>query len=175
MDVAVGVLTGDPAVGVEALVKQVGSQGDLEALSDRELLRKASREMLVMVNLVCEALRSQLPSLVATKQIETATLLNSLVAALRAARDGLEQFEHLPAQAGHAVKESRCAGDCPCRTEYTACHPGAIQLRCPGDFDCIEDALRRQWQIAEYHEAVLLRGNTCAFNHYPPSSPLSRS
>jgi hypothetical protein len=112
MDVAVGVLTGDPAVGVEALVKQVGIQDDLEALSDRELLRKASREMLVMVNLVCEALRSQLPSLVATKQIETATLLNSLVAALRAARDGLEQFEHLPAQAGHAVKESRCAGDC---------------------------------------------------------------
>jgi hypothetical protein len=37
--------------------------------------------------------------------MESATLLNALTAGLRAAVDGLEQFHHLPGQAGHAVKD----------------------------------------------------------------------
>ena len=96
--VAAGVLTGDPAAGVEALVKQSGSQDDLGVLSDRELLRKASREMLIAIRLVSEVLPSQLPHLLATKTTETATLLNALTAGLKAAVDGLEQFHHLPEQ-----------------------------------------------------------------------------
>jgi hypothetical protein len=109
IDVAAGVLTGDPAAGAGAFVKESGSQDDAETLSDRELLRRASREMLVMVNLVCEVLRSQLPSLVATKTTETAMLMNAIVAACRAAMDGLEQCEHLLDQTGHAVKDTEAA------------------------------------------------------------------
>jgi hypothetical protein len=82
-----------------------GTQQQLEGLSDRELLRKASREMLIAIRLVSHVLPSQLPRLMATKTMETATLLNALTAGLGAAVDGLEQFHHLPGQAGNAVKD----------------------------------------------------------------------
>jgi hypothetical protein len=78
-----------------------GSQQELEGLSDRDLLRKASREMLIAIRLVSAVLPSQLPRLIVTKTTETATLLNALNAGLRAAVDGLEQFYQLPRQAGH--------------------------------------------------------------------------
>jgi hypothetical protein len=90
IDVATGVLTGDPVAGVEVSSGQDGEQQELERLSDRELLRKASREMLVVINLVCDVLRPQLPHLMATKTTETATLLNAINAGFRAAVDGLE-------------------------------------------------------------------------------------
>src|SRR5258708_21785838 len=54
IDVAAGVLTGDAVAGVEAFVRQEGSHQQLEGMSDRELLMKASREMLVTISLVCE-------------------------------------------------------------------------------------------------------------------------
>jgi len=63
--------------------------------------------MLIALNLVSDVLPSQLPYLLATKTMETATLLNALTAGLRAAVDGLEQFHHLPGQAGHAVKDQQ--------------------------------------------------------------------
>jgi hypothetical protein len=107
LEMAAGVLTGDPAAGVEALVKQSGSQDDLGVLSDRELLRKASREMLIAIRLASEVLPSQLPHLMATKAMETAILLNALTAGLRSAVDGLVQFHHLPGQAGHAGKDQQ--------------------------------------------------------------------
>ena len=107
LDMAAGVLTGDPVAGLKVLRYEDGSQQELEGLSDRELLRKASREMLIAIRLVSEVLPSQLPLLVQTKAMETATLLNALTAGLRAAVDGLEQFHHLPGQAGYAVKDQQ--------------------------------------------------------------------
>jgi hypothetical protein len=41
LDMAVGVLTGDPVAGVEAVVGRNSRQQELEGLSDRELLREA--------------------------------------------------------------------------------------------------------------------------------------
>jgi hypothetical protein len=99
LDMAAGVLTGDPVAGVEILSRKDGRQQELEGLSDRELLRKASREMLIAIRLVSEVLPSQLPNLMATKITETATLLNAANAGLRAAVDGLERFHHLPSHA----------------------------------------------------------------------------
>jgi hypothetical protein len=93
---AAGVLTGDPVAGLKALSDEDGRQQELDGLSDRELLRTASREMLIAIGLVSDALRSQLPLLVQTKAMETATLLNGLTAGIRAAVDGLEQFHRLP-------------------------------------------------------------------------------
>jgi hypothetical protein len=105
LDMAAGLLTGDPVVGLTFLSDEDGRQQELEGLSDRELLRKASREMLIAISLVSDVLRSQLPHLMATKTTETATLLNALNAGLRAAGDGLEQLHHLPEQAGYAMKD----------------------------------------------------------------------
>ncbi len=120
LEMAVSVLTGDPTAGVEALVEQGSIQHDLGALSDRELLRKASREMLVAISLASDALRARLPHLIATKTTETATLLNAVNSGIRTAVDGLEQFQHVPEQAGCAVKDS---GDTRSRrAEATAEH-----------------------------------------------------
>jgi hypothetical protein len=107
LDMAAGVLTGDPVAGLKVLSNEDGRQEELESLSDRELLRNGSRDTLIAISLVCHVLRSQLPSLVQGKATETATLLNALTAGLRAAVDGLEQFHHLPGQAGHAVKDQQ--------------------------------------------------------------------
>jgi hypothetical protein len=107
LDMAAGVLSGDPIAGVEAFGEQGGRRQELEGLSDRELLRKAARETLIIINLVCDVLRPQIMPLVATKTSETATLMNALTAGLRAAVDGLEQFHCLPGQAGHAVKDQQ--------------------------------------------------------------------
>src|SRR5215467_8844152 len=85
LDMAAGVLTGDPVAGLKALNDENGRQQELEGLSDRELLREASREMLIAIRLVSEVLPSKLPHLIATKAMETATLLNALNAGLRAA------------------------------------------------------------------------------------------
>jgi hypothetical protein len=104
---AAGVVTGDPVAGLKAFSGEDGRQQELEGLSDRELLRKASREMLIAIGLVSEVLPSELPHLMATKTMETATLFNALTAGLRAAADGLEQFHHLPGQAGHAVRDQQ--------------------------------------------------------------------
>jgi hypothetical protein len=107
LDMAASVLTGDPVAGLKSLTGEDARQQELEGFSDRELLRKASREMLIAIRLVSEVSRSHLPHLLATKTMETATLLNALTAGLRAAVDGLEQLHHLPGQEGHAVKDQQ--------------------------------------------------------------------
>jgi hypothetical protein len=96
LDLAAGVLTGDPVAGLKVLSGEDDSQQEPEALSDRELLRNSSREMLIAIRLVSGVLPSQLPHLLTTKTMETSTLLNALTAGLRAAVDGLKQFHHLP-------------------------------------------------------------------------------
>jgi hypothetical protein len=90
LDMAAGVLTGNPVAGLKVLSGEDGRQQELEGLSDRELLRNASRDTLIAISLVCHVLPSQLPHLMATKTSETAMLMNALVAAFRAAKDGLE-------------------------------------------------------------------------------------
>jgi len=115
IDVAAGVLTGDPVAGVEAFVGQNDRQQELERLSDRELLTMTSREILVAISLGCAVLRSQLPSLIETKATET--LMNAIAVAFSAAKDSLEQVQHLPEQAGQAGKDSSKSNDNPLVTK----------------------------------------------------------
>jgi len=61
----------------------------------------------IAIRLVSHVLELQLPHLMATKTMETATLLNALTAGLRAAVDGLEQLRYLPGQAGYAVLDQQ--------------------------------------------------------------------
>ena len=76
-----------------------------------------SREILVAISLGCAVLRSQLPSLIETKATETATLMNAIAAAFSAAKDSLEQVQHLPEQAGQAAKDSSKSNDNPLVTK----------------------------------------------------------
>ena len=102
---------------MEALVWQDGRQQEFERLIDHELLTMASRETLVAISLGCAVLRSQLLSLIETKATETATLMNAIATAFSAAKDSLEQVQHLPEQAGQAAKDSSKSNDNPLVTK----------------------------------------------------------
>jgi hypothetical protein len=91
LDVAAPVLTGNAAAGVEALSERRDHREELDALSDHELLRRAARETLIAVDLVCLDIQRQVAELVATKTAETGALLAAIAAVLKAASDGFAQ------------------------------------------------------------------------------------
>ena len=85
VDIAARVLTGDPTAGPEILVKQAEEREKLEGLTDRELLRRAAREVCITNILVSQELQRHLSTLVAEKTIETAALVRALWGAVDAA------------------------------------------------------------------------------------------
>jgi hypothetical protein len=91
LDVAAPLLTGNPAAGVEALSERRDHQEELDGLSDHELLRRAARETLIAVALLCLDLQRHAANLVLQKTLETAGLLTAIAAALRVAPEGLAQ------------------------------------------------------------------------------------
>ena len=64
---------------------------ELDGLPDHELIRRAAREALVAVVLLCSELQRQATKLVVPKTLETAMLLNAIALMLKAASDGLAQ------------------------------------------------------------------------------------
>jgi hypothetical protein len=91
LDVAAPVLTGDPMAGVEALLKRRDQREELDRLPDHELIRRAAREALVALALLCCELQRQATKLVGPKTLETAMLLNGIALMLKAASDGFAQ------------------------------------------------------------------------------------
>jgi hypothetical protein len=85
VDIAARVLTGDPTAGPEVLEKQAEEREKLEALPDRELLRRAARELCITNILVSQELQRHLSMLVAEKTIETGVLVRALWGAVDAA------------------------------------------------------------------------------------------
>jgi hypothetical protein len=85
VDVAARVLTGDPTAGPEVFERQAEEREKLESLTDRELLRRAARELCVTNILVSQKLQCHLSILVAGKTIETGVLLRALSGAVDAA------------------------------------------------------------------------------------------
>jgi hypothetical protein len=51
-------------------------------------------------------MRPERSSLIEAKAAEAATLLNTIVAGLRTATDGLEQFQHLPDEARRVARKA---------------------------------------------------------------------
>jgi hypothetical protein len=88
LDVAAPVLTCDPMAGVEALLERRDQREELVRLPDHELTRRAAREALVAVALLCCELQRQATKLVVPKTLETAMLLNAIALMLKAANDG---------------------------------------------------------------------------------------
>jgi hypothetical protein len=85
LDIAARLLTGDPGRGVEVLESHAEGNDRFETLTEHELLRRATRELLIAQIVVGEELCLHAPLLVAEKTAETATLLRALAKAMCAA------------------------------------------------------------------------------------------
>jgi hypothetical protein len=90
LDVAAGVLTGDPVAGVETIARQTSSE-KLESLTDHQLLSRAARKVCITNRLVYRALGRHLPELLAEKMKETAALMQPLADGLTAARSAFSR------------------------------------------------------------------------------------
>ena len=85
LDIAARLLTGDPRGGVELLERYATGNERFEGLTDQELLRRATRELLIALIVVAEVFRLHAHMLVPNKTRETATLLRALGKAMSAA------------------------------------------------------------------------------------------
>jgi hypothetical protein len=85
LDIAARLLTGDPRGGVELLEMYAPGNERFEGLTDQELLRRATRELLIALIVVAEVFRLHAHMLVPNKIRETATLLRALGKAISAA------------------------------------------------------------------------------------------
>jgi hypothetical protein len=83
LDIAARLLTGDPRGGVERLYGMGNERFD--GLTEQELLRRATRELLIALIVVAEVFRLHAHMLVPKKIGETATLLRALGKAMSAA------------------------------------------------------------------------------------------
>ena len=84
LEVAARLLTGNPAIGAEVFLRQ-SNAGELESLTDGELLRRSTRELLILEITLCKELTSRCAALVYEKTAETGVLLRALASASRAA------------------------------------------------------------------------------------------
>jgi len=72
LDVVAPLLTGEATAGVEAFLDRRDHLEELDGLPDHELIRRAARETLVAVVLLCSELQRQATKLVVPKTLETA-------------------------------------------------------------------------------------------------------
>jgi hypothetical protein len=85
LEVAARLLTGDPALGADILVRQSQVGEQLGSLSDGELLRRSIRELMIVQIVLCQVLGTRSVFLVQEKIAETGVLLKALAHASRAA------------------------------------------------------------------------------------------
>ena len=85
LDVAARLFSGEPAIGGEVFARQAEGGEKLGDLSERELLRRSTRDLLVLQILLGQAACRCGVFLVREKAAETAVLLRALSAATRAA------------------------------------------------------------------------------------------
>jgi len=111
LDIAARVLTGDPRHGAEFLERQGKAREELDGLTDRELLRRATRELLVIQIIVAEEVSRRSTFLIGEKIAETALLLRALSSAIGAAAAAFEQVLRLPEQSGAGENNTGVEGD----------------------------------------------------------------
>jgi hypothetical protein len=78
-------LTGDPGRGIDLLERHAKGNERFQGLTEHELLRRATRLLLIAQIVVSEELCLHAPILVPEKTAETATLLRALAKAMSAA------------------------------------------------------------------------------------------
>jgi hypothetical protein len=97
LDLAAGILTGDPSAGTEILEGRPERE-QLDGLSDSEVLRKSARQLCISTILVCNKFQECGSTLIAENPAEAAVLLRALCGALPAAvaafGEALKSREH---------------------------------------------------------------------------------
>jgi hypothetical protein len=97
LDIAAGILTGDPSAGTEILEGRPERE-QLDGLSDSEVLRRSARQLCIATILTCDAFQKSGSTLVAESPAEAAQLLKALCGALPAAvaafGEALKSREH---------------------------------------------------------------------------------
>jgi hypothetical protein len=84
LDLAAGVLTGDPVGGTEILERRPERE-QLDGLSDSEVLTRSARELCISTILACHEFQECASTLVAENPAEAGLLLKSLCRAVQAA------------------------------------------------------------------------------------------
>ena len=84
LDIAAGVLTGDPAAGTKILGERPQRE-QFDCLSDSEVLRRSARQLCIATILACNQFQECGSTLVAENPAEVAQLLKALCGALPAA------------------------------------------------------------------------------------------
>jgi hypothetical protein len=84
LDIAVGVLTGDPVGGMEILERRPERE-QLDGLSDSEILRRSARQLCIATILACHEFQECASTLVAENPAEAGLLLKALCRAVQAA------------------------------------------------------------------------------------------
>jgi hypothetical protein len=95
LDIAARLLTGDPEGGVDLLERYANGNDRFEGLTEQELLRRATRELLIALIVVAEVLCLHAHMLVPKKTRETGTLLKALGKAMSAATNSFGRIEPL--------------------------------------------------------------------------------
>ena len=97
LDLAAGVLTGNPAAGMK-LLEGHPEREQLDGLSDSEVLRRSARELCISAILVCNEFQECASTLVVGNPAEVALLLKAICGALPAAvaayGEALKSREH---------------------------------------------------------------------------------
>jgi hypothetical protein len=84
LDIAAGILTGDPSAGTEILEKRLERE-ELDGSSDSEILRRSARQLCIATISTCDAFQKSGSTLVAERPAEAAQLLKALCGGLPAA------------------------------------------------------------------------------------------
>jgi hypothetical protein len=99
LDLAIGVLTGDPAAGTKIL-EEHPEREQLDGLSDSDLLKRSARELCISTILACDVFQGAASTLVAENPAEVAQLLKALCGAVPAAVAALGEAQKSREQPG---------------------------------------------------------------------------
>jgi hypothetical protein len=98
LDIAAGILTGDPSGGTE-LLEQRPEREEFDGLSDSEVLRRSARQLCIVSILACHQFQESAPTLIAERPGGKAALLlkalcGALPAAVAAFGEALKSRQH---------------------------------------------------------------------------------
>jgi hypothetical protein len=123
LDIAVGVLTGNPTAGTEILEKRL-ERAQLDELSDSEILRRSARQLCIATILACNEFQECASTLVAENPAEAAQLLKALYRAVPAAvaayGEALKSRDHPRPQDNEAATSKEPLADLLKRFEAAA-------------------------------------------------------
>jgi hypothetical protein len=105
LDSAIPVLTRDPTSTCDQLLASSDEREELDRLSDRELIRRASRELAIAMIMCSRAVQRRANNLVSHTLAEASVLVLSLAKCFKAVVTGLDQVGQLDRQTSFFDKE----------------------------------------------------------------------